>query len=124
MQGDKDKLASIYANALVELAQAKNVLDTVHADVDSLQVLCWSSSRCFSLACLWNELSVMSLPHHASRARAMCEPSKTVSRCLSNVMQGRGGDIILFTSFIGHGPAVLVSEGMSPLVETARRREY
>ena len=39
LQGDNDKLASIYANALVELAQAKNALDTVHADVDSLQVL-------------------------------------------------------------------------------------
>ena len=38
LQGDNDKLASIYANALVELAQAKNALDTVHADVDSLQV--------------------------------------------------------------------------------------
>ncbi|CAL5228227.1 g11317 [Coccomyxa viridis] len=37
MAGDNDKLASIYANALVELAQAKNALDTVHADVDSLQ---------------------------------------------------------------------------------------
>ncbi len=37
LQGDNDKLASIYANALVELAQAKNALDTVHADVDSLQ---------------------------------------------------------------------------------------
>lgn len=39
LQGDNDKLASIYANALVELAQAKNALDTVHADVDSLQVM-------------------------------------------------------------------------------------
>lgn len=37
LQGDNDKLASIYANALVDLAQAKNALDTVHADVDSLQ---------------------------------------------------------------------------------------
>ena len=40
LQGDNDKLASIYATALVELAQAKNALDTVHADVDSLQVWC------------------------------------------------------------------------------------
>ena len=39
LQGDNDKLASIYANALVDLAQAKNALDTVHADVDSLQVM-------------------------------------------------------------------------------------
>jgi hypothetical protein len=37
LQGDNDKLASIYATALVELAQAKSALDTVHADVDSLQ---------------------------------------------------------------------------------------
>lgn len=37
MAADTGKLASIYANALVELAQAKNALDTVHADVDSLQ---------------------------------------------------------------------------------------
>ena len=37
-QGDVDKIASIYANALVDLAQSKNVLETVHADVDSLQV--------------------------------------------------------------------------------------
>ena len=33
-----DKVAAVYANALVDLAQSKNALDTVHADVDSLQV--------------------------------------------------------------------------------------
>jgi hypothetical protein len=38
LQGDVDKLASIYAKALVDLAQSKNALDAVHADVDSLQV--------------------------------------------------------------------------------------
>ena len=35
---DYDKVSSAYASALVELAQEKNALDTVHADVDSLQV--------------------------------------------------------------------------------------
>ena len=35
---DYDKVSSAYASALVELAQDKNALDTVHADVDSLQV--------------------------------------------------------------------------------------
>ncbi|KAK9826862.1 hypothetical protein WJX81_001390 [Elliptochloris bilobata] len=34
---DYDKVSSAYANALVDLAQDKNALDTVHADVDSLQ---------------------------------------------------------------------------------------
>lgn len=38
LQGDVDKVAAVYANALVDLAQGKNALDTVHADVDSLQV--------------------------------------------------------------------------------------
>ncbi|CAL8471262.1 g10804 [Coccomyxa elongata] len=37
MAGDVDKVAAVYANALVDLAQSKNALDTVHADVDSLQ---------------------------------------------------------------------------------------
>ncbi|EIE19609.1 chloroplast ATP synthase subunit delta precursor [Coccomyxa subellipsoidea C-169] len=37
MAGDVDKVAAVYANALVDLAQGKNALDTVHADVDSLQ---------------------------------------------------------------------------------------
>ena len=35
---DYDKVSTAYANALVDLAQDKNALDTVHADVDSLQV--------------------------------------------------------------------------------------
>lgn len=35
---DYDKVSSAYANALVDLAQEKNALDTVHADIDSLQV--------------------------------------------------------------------------------------
>lgn len=38
---DFDKVSSAYANALVELAQEKNALDTVHADVDSLQARTW-----------------------------------------------------------------------------------
>ena len=38
MQAEFDQVGSAYANALVELAQAKNALDAVHADVDALQV--------------------------------------------------------------------------------------
>ena len=45
-QGDVDKIAGIYANALVDLAQSKNVLETVHADVDSLQVSETPSAAC------------------------------------------------------------------------------
>ena len=46
-----DKIASIYANALVDLAQSKNVLETVHADVDSLQARSWQLACC-DAACL------------------------------------------------------------------------
>lgn len=44
-------MAAVYANALVDLAQSKNALDTVHADVDSLQVglLKWLISRVASI---------------------------------------------------------------------------
>ena len=42
---DYDKVSSAYATALVELAQEKNALDTVHADVDSLQVCLESYAR-------------------------------------------------------------------------------
>ncbi len=49
---DFDKVSSAYANALVDLAQEKNALDTVHADVDSLQAcalrtLYWPGSPLF-----------------------------------------------------------------------------
>lgn len=53
VQGDVDKIAGIYANALVDLAQSKNVLDTVHADVDSLQVsrsLHWQQAESLSFS--------------------------------------------------------------------------
>ncbi len=54
---DFDKVSSAYANALVDLAQEKNALDTVHADVDSLQAcrrrtLHWPGAPLFVLHAL------------------------------------------------------------------------
>ena len=63
---DYDKVSSAYASALVELAQEKNALDTVHADVDSLQVRSgprageWAGPCCsffFSAQCVTGKLA-------------------------------------------------------------------
>lgn len=67
-----DKVAAVYANALVDLAQGKNALDTVHADVDSLQV---SEDHIAHKS--------MRLPSHLSG------PDGSACRCSANADWGR-----------------------------------